>query len=122
MSNRASRILVPFYSILLPLIFSSPLIGQVASQKVWQVGTFDESSQEFKGSRIDYSNSSQDPVFYVGKSDPARDWYAYQPGSGNGKAGFRPHPFTIKFDLPSAPQGVFSLKVGLLAYMARTPR
>jgi hypothetical protein len=113
---------VPFYSILLLLIFSSPLVGQGASQKVWQVGTFDESSQEFKGTGIDYSNSSQDPVFYVGKSDPTRDWYAFQPGTGNGRAGFRPHPFTVKFDLPSAPQGVFSLKVGLLAYMARTPR
>jgi hypothetical protein len=85
------------------------------------VGTFDESSQEFKAGGIDYSNPSQDPVFYVGKSDPAKDWYAFQPGSGNGKAGFRPHPFTIKFDLPNAPKGVFSLKVGLLAYMARLP-
>jgi hypothetical protein len=104
------------------LIFSCPLIGQVASQKVWHVGTFDQSSQEFKSSGIDYSDPSQDPVFYVGKSDPAKDWYAFQPGSGNGKAGFRPHPFTVKFDLPSAPKGVFLLKVGLLAYMARLPR
>ncbi len=67
-------------------------------------------------------NPAQDPVFNVGKSDPAKDWYAYQPGSGNGRAGFRPHPFTVKFDLSTAPQGVFSLKVGLLAYMARLPR
>ena len=122
MSNRASRVRALFYSILMLLIFSSPLVGQGASQKVWQVGAFDESSREFKAAGIDYSNPAQDPVFTVGKSDPAREWNSYQPGSGNGKAGFRPHPFTIKFDLPSAPQGVFSLKVGLLAYMARTPR
>jgi hypothetical protein len=86
------------------------------------VGTFDESSREFKAEGIDYINPAQDPVFTVGKSDPSKDWYAFQPGSGNGKAGFRPHPFTVKFDLPDAPKGVFSLKVGLLVYMARLPR
>jgi hypothetical protein len=104
------------------LSFSFPTTVQAASQKLWQVGTFDESSQEFKAEGIDYANPAQDPVFIVGRSDPAKDWYAYQPGSGNGAAGFRPHPFTVKFDLSSAPQGVFSLKVGLLEYMPRTPR
>jgi hypothetical protein len=104
------------------LLFSFPSGVQAGSQKLWQVGTFDESSQEFKAGGIDYSKPAQDPVFTVGKSDPAKDWYAYQPGSGNGMAGFRPHPFTVKFDLPNAPKGVFSLKAGLLAYMARLPR
>src|ERR1039458_145461 len=122
MSNRASRILIPFYGLLLLFSFSFATPAQAGTQKVWQVGTFDESSHEFKDEGIDYANPAQDPVFVVGKSDPAKDWYAYQPGSGNGKAGFRPHPFTVKFDLSSAPQGVFSLKVGLLAYMARQPR
>jgi hypothetical protein len=102
------------------LFFSRPVSAQV--QKLWQVGTFDESSQEFRGGGIDYSSPAADPVFTVGKSDPGKDWYAYQPGSGNGRAGFRPHPFTIKFDLAGPPRGVFTLKVGLLAYMARTPR
>jgi hypothetical protein len=104
------------------LFFSFPATVHASSQKVWQVGTFDESSQEFKAGGIDYSNPAQDPVFTVGQSDPAKDWYAFQPGSGNGKAGFRPHPFTIKFDLANVPKGVFTLKVGLLAYMARLPR
>ncbi len=122
MSNRASRILVPFCNIFLLVAFWVPTSIQAADQKLWQIGTFDESSLEFKAEGIDYANPAQDPVFTVGKSDPAKDWYAYQPGSGNGKAGFRAHPFTVKFDLASAPQGVFSLKVGLLAYMARTPR
>jgi hypothetical protein len=116
------RILAPFYSLLLLFVFCFPTTIQAATQKLWQVGTFDESSMEFKAEGIDYSNPAQDPVFTAGKSDPAQDWYAFQPGSGNGKAGFRPHPFTVKFDLPTAPQGVYSLKVGLLAYMARLPR
>ncbi len=122
MSNRALRIFVPFYSLLLLLLFWFPITIQAATEKLWQVGTFDESSQEFKAEGVDYSNPAQDPIFIVGKSDPAKDWYAFQPGSANGKAGFRSHPFTVKFDLPAAPQGVFSLKVGLLAYMARLPR
>lgn len=122
MSNHASRILIPSYSLLLLFSFSFATPAQAGTQKVWQVGTFDESSHEFKDEGIDYANPAQDPVFVVGKSDPAKDWYAYQPGSGNGKTGFRPHPFTVKFDLSTAPQGVFSLKVGLLAYMPRTPR
>ena len=115
MSVRALRM------VLLALLFSS-LPAWAQAQKLWQVGTFDESSLEFRAGGIDYSNPAQDPVFTVGKSDPGRDWYAYQPGSGNGRAGFRPHPFTIKFDLAEAPRGVYSLKVGLVVYMARTPR
>src|ERR1019366_150972 len=122
MANRAFRIIVALYGMVLLFSFTFPTTIQAASQKLWQVGTFDESSQEFKAEGIDYKNPALDPAFYVGKSDPARDWYAYQPGSGNGTAGFRPHPFTVKFDLSSAPRGVFSLKVGLVTYSARLPK
>ena len=122
MANRALKIIILFFSLALLLSFQFPTTVQAASQAIWQVGTFDQSSQEFKAEGIDYLNPAQDPVFIVGKSDPAKDWYAFQPGSGNGAAGGRPHPFTIKFDLAGSPQGVFSLKVGLLTYMPRTPR
>lgn len=121
MANRALRTLL-WPCMLWLLFFSFPTAVQAGPQKVWQVGTFDESSQEFKAEGIDYSNPARDPVFTVGKGDPAKDWYAYQPGSANGKAGFRLHPFTIKFDLASAPKGVFTLKVGLVTYMAHLPR
>jgi hypothetical protein len=121
MSNYAVRTVL-LHSVIWLLLFSFPARIEAGSQKLWQVGTFDESSQEFKAGGIEYSNPAQDPVFTVGKSDPAKDWYAFQPGSGNGTAGFRPHPFTVKFDLLDAPKGVFSLKAGLLAYMARLPR
>ena len=111
MANRALRIIVALYGMVFLISFGFPPTVQAAGQKLWQVGTFDESSQEFKAEGIDYKNPAQDPVFIVGKGDPAKDWYAYQPGSGNGVAGLRPHPFTVKFDLSSAPKGVFSLKV-----------
>ena len=106
MSNYAVRTVL-LHSVISLLFFSFPARVQAGSQKLWQVGTFDESSQEFKAGGIDYSNPAQDPVFTVGKSDPATDWYAYQPGSANGKAGFRPHPFTVKFDLPNASKVVW---------------
>ena len=121
MSNHVSRTMLSD-GVLLMAFFFFPLAVQATPQKVWQVGTFDESSHEFKAEGIDYSSPAADPVFTPGKSDPATDWYSFQPGSANGKAGFRAHPFTIKFDLASAPKGVFTLKVGLLAYMARVPR
>ena len=91
-----------------------------SSHTLWQVGTFDESSAEFTKA-IAYGNPAQDLVFTVGKSDPARDWCAFQPGTGNDRTGFRPHPFTINFDLPAAPAGLYSLKLGLLADSAFLP-
>ena len=97
-------------------------IVRAENQTIFQVGTFDESSYEFKSEGIDYSDPARDPIFTIGKSHPAKDWYAFQPGSSNGKAGFRLHPFTIKFELAQAPKGIFTLKVGLLSYMARLPR
>src|ERR1019366_3033784 len=58
----------------------------------------------------------QTPVVYiVGKSDPKRDWRAYQPGSANARAGHRPHPYSIQFYLPSELQGRYFLKVGFVA-------
>jgi hypothetical protein len=107
---------------LLLLLFIVPATAQSAVQKVWQIGTFNESSREFRAQGNNHDAPAVDPVFYIGKSDPAKDWLAFQPGSANGRAGFRPHPFTVRFDLADEPKGVFSLKVGLLAYMARLPR
>ncbi len=121
MSKAASSKVLAFSMLGLVVCFLPVRLTGASSQKVWQIGTFDESSQEFKSVGVDYSSSAQDPVFTVGKSDPAQAWYSYQPGSGNGKTGFRPHPFTIKFDLAEAPRGVFTLKAGLLAYSPRLP-
>jgi len=91
-----------------------------AAETIWHIGVFDESSSEFS-TKLDYTNPAQDPVFVVGKSNPARDWSAFQPGSGNGPAGFRAHPFTIEFDLAATPKGLYTLKVALLAYGPRLP-
>ena len=111
------------------------LAGSMASaapETVWQIGQFDESSHEFNlgydptsgeptKRPIDYTNPGEDPVYVVGKSDPSKDWLAYQPGNSNGKAGSRAHPFTILFELPQRPGGLYTLRVALLDYSPRLP-
>ncbi len=113
--------LLTLWACLLPLLSNG--------ETLWQLGRFDESSAEFSpindpqtGSRrIDYADASQDPVFVIGVSDPARHWFSYQPGSANGGTGFRRHPFTIQFNVPRTPAGEFRLVLALLAYSTRLP-
>src|SRR5579872_907790 len=95
--------------------------AKAAPETVWQIGKFDEASIEFEKG-IDYANPSDDPVYVVGKSIAARDWPAYQPGSANGHAGYRPHPFTIEFTLPQIPSGSYVLKAAVLVDTPRVPR
>lgn len=95
---------------------------------LWQLGIEDGSSGEFRpwidpttGARLDYSDPASDPRFLVGKSTPARDWFAYQPGTANGGAGFRPHPATVTFVLDRPVLETARLRLSLLAYSARLP-
>ena len=98
-----------------------------APEVVWQIGKFDQSSGEFNQGevrpRVFAAGHAKSDVFYiVGKSSPATDWPAFQPGTANGRAGFRPHPYTIQFDLPEAPRGLYTLKVALLVETPRVSR
>jgi hypothetical protein len=101
---------------------------RAASTTLWQIGNFDKSSREFaqgvsptRGGALDYSNPADDPVYVIGKSQPGKNWLAFQPGTSNGKAGHRAHPFTIKFNLSSPPRGVYTFTAALLAYSPRVP-
>ncbi|HEX4156502.1 MAG TPA: polysaccharide lyase family protein [Acidobacteriaceae bacterium] len=86
---------------------------------VWQIGTFDDSSGEFRDSHgVDYANAASDVDFTVGKSS-VDDWLRFQPGPANGLAGGRLHPFRIHFQLESAPRGAYVLR---LAVLYETPR
>ena len=85
------------------------------SQVVWQIGQFDESSHEFVQGPLFSFQPPRAPVLYIiGKSTPEKDWPAFQPGSANARAGSHPYPYTIQFDLPDAPVGVYTLNVALL--------
>ena len=102
------------------LAATAPGAARAGSQTLWKLGAFDESPGEFTKA-IAYTNPAQDLVFAAGKSDPAKDWCAFQPGSGNGRFGPRAHPFTINFEIPGAPAGLYSLKLGLFADSASLP-
>ena len=96
-------------------------------EAVWQIGQFDQSSAEFhqgeiKAPLVAGAQRQSDVLYMIGKSNPASDWPAFQPGSSNGGAGFRPHPYVIQFDLPGAPQGLYTLKVALLVETPRVSR
>ena len=104
------------WSIVLLYLFLIPTVGWSQSFVIWQIGKFDDSSCEFHE-----GVPPQDPVFIVGKSDPAKDWYRAQSGTSNGAAGFRAHPSTVKFELQQAPRGLYTLKFSLLVYSVRLP-
>ena len=97
----------------------APLLG-AADQTLWEIGKFDQSSDEFHR-RVDFSNANDNPIFTVGKSDPAKDWPSEQPGSANTDAGARPHPYTIVFDLTNPPRGAYRLEVSVVLNRPRVP-
>jgi hypothetical protein len=104
------------YALWLAILVSFLPYAKAASNVVWQIGTFNDSSQEF-------NNGKQGPPFFgeryprellyiVGKST---DWPARQLGSAIFQPGSQPRPYTIQFDLDEVPQGVYTLKIGLLS-------
>ena len=88
-----------------------------AEQVVWQIGQPDQSYMEFAIAKDHAAYGGrfvqEPPVFEVGKSEPGRDWPFIHPGPGDGWAGSRVHPFTIRFSLPDEPRGVFTLRIEL---------
>ncbi len=97
--------------------------GLAQSKTLWQIGNFDQSSEEF-GSSFGIAPTSDlraDPVYRVGQSDWKKDWPGFQPGSANGLAGGREHPFNVIFSLDHAPRGLYTLTLAVLPYMPRRP-
>ncbi len=90
-----------------------------AESVVWQIGTFDYSSSEFRSQGIDFSDPKQNPVYRVGTSKDSEDWWRFQPGPANGITGGREHPFTVLFDVKQSPRGVYRLTIAVLY---ETPR
>jgi alpha-mannosidase len=101
----------------------SPPALYAQENTLWQIGEFDQSSEEF-GVSFGFGSlpsAPPDPVYRVGTSDWKKDWSGFQPGSANGPAGSREHPFTVLFSLTGRPQGLYKLTVGVLPYMPRRP-
>jgi len=115
-------------TILLPVIMNGfCYCAEGASTVAWQIGRFDKSSMEFKlheppAPKPGAAQGQTDLVYVIGKSKAETDWPAFQAGSSNGIAGYRAHPYAIQFELPSAPRGLYTLKVALLVESPRVPR
>ncbi|MDW5265387.1 MULTISPECIES: polysaccharide lyase family protein [Acidobacteriaceae] len=121
LTNRqdARRLVISRYSVILFLIVWSCLVSAHSQEHVlWQIGKFDDSSQEFSSQGIDYNSPEFSVVYMVGKSHEA-DWPRFQPGPANAIDGGRLHPFSIVFPLLDVTQGLYQLRV---AMMYETPR
>ena len=93
------------YIYFLPLLAAGLL--SAATETLWQIGKFDSSSSEFNARTADLAKA---PVYVVGKSDPAKDWRAFQPASTPSEA----YPLTVQFELPQTPGGRYNLVLALL--------
>jgi hypothetical protein len=93
-----------------------------AEVTLWQIGEFNQSSEEFNGSfSVARSAQAAGLVYRVGQSDWKKDWPAFHPGSANGRAGAQEHPLTVVFTLDAPPRGVYTLRISVLTCMPRRP-
>lgn len=88
---------------------------------IFRLGNFDFSSNEFAS-----GNPKRAVNFTIGRSDPAKDWFAAHPAvlntaSGQGKVNTATAPRTITFSLKSSPAAAYRLHIGLLIETASVP-
>jgi alpha-mannosidase len=91
--------------------------ASAAEKVVWQIGQADHSYREFACAG-NFEASAQKfgakpIIFEIGRSDPARDWPFIQPGPADQWAPGRGQPWTIRFNLPEQPAGIFKLRIDL---------
>lgn len=99
---------------------------QAASRKsenlvIFKLGSFDRSSMEFAT-----GDPKQAVNFVIGKSDPAKDWFASHPtllgsASGQGKLNAPSAPRAISFSLEKSPAAAYRLHIALLVESASVP-
>jgi len=86
---------------------------------VWQLGKQDASVHEFQP--YTFVPGSGTPGVTLDVAAAAKSWPGFHPGSGNGNLGGVPHPFTLIFNVPESPHGVFYLNLDLLFRQPRIP-
>jgi hypothetical protein len=107
------------------LIVSALVRG--TEQIVWQIGRADGDYAEFAiaGDYASYAAGlgARAPVFEVGRNDPGRDWPYIQPGPADRWAPNGGQPWTIRFELPDEPRGVWTLSLDFVdVHQAQPPR
>lgn len=114
----------------LHLLFLAVLIFVLAPHKntqaeetknhvVWQIGEFDQSSKEL-GRDFDAASPEFHPVFIVGQSK-STDWPAFQLCTVNDAGGKHSSAYTVVFDLPSPPEGTYTLVISVLLNRPSVP-
>lgn len=91
------------------LWLTAALFGRIAfaqEKTIWNIGKLDQSDLEFNAS------PSAHVVYQVGRSDWSRDWPALEKVGAD---------YEIRFNLDTAPRGVFTLRVSLLTGYLRVP-
>lgn len=97
--------------------FSLPVVAQSNREGnvVFQIGTFDGSSREF-ANRL----PKHPLVFIAGQSDPAKEWFGFQPVESTPKSADSA-PRTIQFNLQHPTSSAYTLRVSLLIDHACVP-
>lgn len=106
-------------SFLLLVVVLSAFSAAVAQEPglIWRIGTADRDYHEFSFNSDQNTYSSRFPRdvdFTVGKSDPAKDFSAIQPGPEDLWGHRREHLFKIHFNLDGPPAGAYVLGVDLV--------
>jgi hypothetical protein len=100
---------------LLSLILSANALAQ-GERTLWRIGAFDNSAEEFAAS------AGSAPVVYRVADGQPQNWVGTQQAVVPGKAGAGVAPARrIQFELQSAPEGVYRLRLGLILKTARAP-
>jgi rhamnogalacturonan endolyase len=96
-------------------------------KQLWEIGTPDRSAAEFRhgdhywqwGLYLKYPEEfPKDVNFVVGKSDWKKDWNYCQPPRIEGER-VAPTTWSITFDLPAAPKGKATLRLGIAGSRGR---
>ncbi|HYG11316.1 MAG TPA: glycoside hydrolase family 38 C-terminal domain-containing protein [Pyrinomonadaceae bacterium] len=92
------------------------LCATASSQErtVFKIGAFDNSSEEF-------APAASAPVVYTVATGRPQNWVGVQQAVVPGKAGAAEAARKIQFELQSAPQGTYRLRLGLIIKTARAP-
>ncbi|HEV7904995.1 MAG TPA: polysaccharide lyase family protein, partial [Pyrinomonadaceae bacterium] len=99
------------------VLLSSVLCLSAAAQEhrtVFKIGEFDNSSEEFGSANVA-------PAVYVVATGQPKDWVGAQQAVVPDKAGSAGAARKIQFELQSAPQGIYQLRLGLILKTARAP-
>jgi hypothetical protein len=101
-----------FRSLMCSLFLTSMAYG--GQEVVWQIGKPDHDYSEFACAR-DYhamaGRFTKPIVFEVGRSEAGREWPFIQPGPVDSWSPIRGQPWTIRFQLPQGPKGVYVLRI-----------